>query len=339
MNNNHINTIITGDCISVIQDVETNSVDLVITSPPYYKQREYGGIGFGNESSEEEYINNLLKVFSKCLRVLRNTGSIVFNLGDKYCEGSLSLLPYKFAISILRQFNVKLVNQVVWIKSNPTPRQDKHKLVQSTEPFFIFTKSDNYYFDYDAFMSHLDNFRIKSNSRQSNGIGKRYFELINQSDLSETERLKAKAELEKVINEVYNGEIESFRMKIRNIHSQPYGGQEGGRKIHIERDGFTIIRILGKGMRKDVIESPVECIKGNQHPAVYPMFVVQQFIKLLTKKGDTVLDPFCGSGTTCIAALNLNRDYIGIEINPNYVNYANERIKQFDHFNAEEILI
>lgn len=121
---------------------------------------------------------------------------------------------------------------------------------------------------------------------------------MEKSDLSEEEKRKAKLELVKVIGEVKTGKIESFRMKIIGIHSMPYGGQEGGRKIHIERDGFTIIRIHGNSIKRDIIESPVETIKGNIHPAVYPEFVIQEFLKLLTKEENIILDPFLGSGTT-----------------------------------------
>ena len=135
------------------------------------------------------------------------------------------------------------------------------------------------------------------------------------------------------------GELESFRMKIRNIHSQPFGGQEGGRKMHIEKHGFTIIRIYGKSLKKDIIESPVESIKGNQHPAVYPIFVIQQLIKLLTKENDIVLDPFCGSGSTCIAAKMLKRNYIGVEINPDYVNYSLERLSNTKDEQIEMVFV
>ncbi len=83
-------------------------------------------------------------------------------------------------------------------------------------------------------------------------------------------------------------------------------------------------------MKKDIIESPVEITKDNKHPAVYPTYIVQELIKLLSKEGDIVLDPFCGSGTTCIAAKTLNRNYLGIEINPEYVALANERLNQSD---------
>jgi site-specific DNA-methyltransferase (adenine-specific) len=60
---------------------------------------------------------------------------------------------------------------------------------------------------------------------------------------------------------------------------------------------------------------------------VYPIYIVQELIKLLSKEGDLVLDPFCGSGTTCLAARNLNRAYLGIEINPDYVALTNERLE------------
>ncbi len=333
------NRIITGDAFTVMPDIASNSVDLVLTSPPYFQQRNYGGVGIGNESSEQAYLDKLLHIFDECVRVVKETGSLVFNLGDKYDNGSLSLLPYKFAIQACDKFNLKLINQVTWSKLNPTPRQDKRKLVQSAEPFFIFVKSNEYYFNQDAFMSHRDEFKATSRSKPTEGMGKRYFDLIDSSDLSSEEKKLAKEELVKAIHDVRQGKIESFRMKIRNIHAEPFGGQDGGRKIHLERHGFTIIRILGKTMKKDVIESPVESIKGNEHPAVYPIYVVQQLIKLLSPEAALILDPFCGSGTTCLAAKQLRRRYIGIEINPNYVEYAERRLSETTDLQTEELFV
>jgi DNA modification methylase len=188
-------------------------------------------------------------------------------------------------------------------------------------------------------MAHLDFVKSAGKSKPTGNIGKRYFDLIDNSDLTSNEKKHAKRELEKVIGEVLRGDLESFRMKIRNIHAEPFGGQEGGRKIHLERDGFTIIRIIGKTMKKDVIESPVESIKGNEHPAVYPLYVVQQLIKLLTNEGDTVLDPFAGSGTTCVAAQLLKRKFIGVEINPDYVRYAKERLAETESIQMEMLLL
>jgi site-specific DNA-methyltransferase (adenine-specific) len=138
-------------------------------------------------------------------------------------------------LEALKRENVKLVNEVTWVKINPTPKQDQKKLVPSKEPFFIFAKSKDYYFDKNSFLDYLNVFRKNGSKKASSNIGKKYFELIEKSDLTDDEKRKAKDELVKVIEEVQSGKIESFRMKIRGIHSMPYGGQEGGRKIHIEK--------------------------------------------------------------------------------------------------------
>ena len=128
-------------------------------------------------------------------------------------------------------------------------------------------------------------------------------------------------------------------MKIKGIHAEAYGGQAGGRQIHIERDGFTIIRIHGKAMKKDIIESSVETIKGNFHPAVYPKYIIQEFLKLLTKEENIVLDPFMGSGTTGVVAKKMNRNFIGIEINSKYCDYATKRIIETQKTNIQEIIL
>ncbi len=322
--------ILLGDCLQVLKTIAAGSIDLIITSPPYFQQRDYGNgvFGIGNEENEADYLKNLLEVFIECVRVTKNTGTIVFNLGDKYLNGNLSLLPYKFAIQASENTDVSLINQLTWAKLNPTPRQEKRKLIQATEPFFIFAKSKDYRFDLDNYLSHLDSLNKNNRGKPSENLGKKYFELIENADLSETEKADAKTSLNEVIKEIHAGEIVGFRMKIRGLHKPAYGGQEGGRNNQIRNNGFTIIRILGNRMKKDIIESPVEITKDNKHPAVYPSYIVQELIKLLSKNDDLVLDPFCGSGTTCIVAKALNRHYLGIEINPEYVELINERLTE-----------
>lgn len=313
-----------------------NSVNLVITSPPYFQQRDYGCGGIGNETTEDEYINNLAPIFNECFRVVKSTGTIVFNLGDKYLNGNLSLIPYKFALKVLEDKKVFLINQITWVKTNPTPRQEHRKLIQSTEPFFIFAKTKDYCFKLNEFLSHLDR-KNKKIISVSSKIGEKYFDTIERSDLTQEEKANATRELEEVIKEVQLGKIESFRMKIRGIHKEACGGMEGGRNNQIRRNGFTIIKITGNAMKKDLIESPVEITKGNKHTAVYPLYIIQELVKLLSNSGDIVLDPFCGSGTTCVAGKNLGRKYLGIEINPEYVALSEERIKEAD--NHEEFFI
>jgi site-specific DNA-methyltransferase (adenine-specific) len=328
-----------GDCLEILPSLPPNSIDLVITSPPYFQQREYGengnNIGIGNEKTVEVYIENLLKVFRECVRVTKKTGTIVFNLGDKYIDGNLLLIPYRFAIETLKEKQVKLINEVSWIKVNPTPKQDPRKLISSKEPFFIFAKSKEYFFNKDAFLEYKGKYFNGSKKNGGNDIGKKYFEIIDKSELSLTEKSQAKKELMEIIKEAKEGKVESFRMKIRGMHALPYGGQSGGRLTQIENKGFTIIKIWGNSIRRDIIESTVETIKGNIHPAVYPEFVIQELIKLLTKENDVVLDPFLGSGTTAVVAKRLKRNYIGIEIHDKYIQYAKQRLAEVSSYTYE----
>lgn len=318
-----LNKIICGDSSELIKQIPGNTIDLVITSPPYFNQRDYGS-ELGNEDAVEKYIFALLKVFRECIRVIKPTGSILFNLGDKYNEGSLLLVPYRFAITATERFEVKLVNEITWVKSNPTPRQFKRRLVSSTEPFFHFVKTDKYKYFMDDFLRREEIPKINGNSGEN--VGKKYFELIEKSDLTTEQKNLARLRLTEVITEVRRGDIQGFRMKIRGIHAEPFGGQDGGRKIQLERNGFTIIRIHGNPLKKDVIQTPVESLKDCPHPAIYPVQIVEEFLNLLTEEGDIVLDPFVGSGSTAVGAIKKARHFIGFDINSNYCDYARDRI-------------
>jgi site-specific DNA-methyltransferase (adenine-specific) len=317
------NQIICGDCYDLIRRVPSASVQLVITSPPYYQQRDYGG-GVGNEATVEAYIEKLIALTRECVRVVHPTGSIVFNLGDKYEDSSLLLVPYRFAIAATERLPLTLVNAITWVKRNPTPRQFKRRLVSSTEPFFHFVKSDDYYYDYDAFMrSDADDEPL---STAGANVGKGYYALIERSSLSDAQKAQARAALDAVIQEVHDGAIAGFRMKIRGLHSEPFGGQAGGRQIQLTKNGFTVIRLHGNRMKRDVIEMAVESLKGRNHPTIYPVDLVKEFLYLLTRPGDLVLDPFMGSGSTAVACKLTGRSYIGFDLNADYCRAAEERL-------------
>ncbi len=315
-----VDQILSGDNLELIQQLPDCSIQLVITSPPYFQQRDYGG-GMGNETNVNEYIDTLLCLFRECVRVVSDDGNIVFNIGDKYQDSSLLLVPYRFALAATNTGLVRLVNEITWVKKNPTPRQFSRRLVSSTEPFFHFAKSDRYFYNPKAFLaeSHAPQ---HSNKKIGTNVGQRYFDLIDESDLSEAEKTVARIELAEVIQEVKRGKTQSFRMKIRGIHAAPFGGQMGGRTLQLKNKGFTIIRIHGNKLKRDVIETPVAAVKGNKHPAIYPMEVVEEFLHLLTPPGALVLDPFMGSGSTAVACKRLGRHYIGYDINAEYCEYA-----------------
>ena len=325
------NQILCGDAVSILKQFKNQSVNLVITSPPYFKQREYAGGEIGDEHTVDKYIDAIMEVFHECVRVLKDDGNIVFNMGDKYHNRSLLLVPFRFALKATEQENVRLVNNITWMKSNPTPRQFNRRLVSSTEPFFHFAKSDYYYYDVDAFQKEPKKEKnlseYKQNGKKSR-IGQSYKDNIEKSDLSLEEKNAAYEDLKNVIDEVKHGKIFDFRMKIRGIHSPAFGGQSGGRATQMEKKGYTIIRMRGKKLKKDVIVSSVKTSKGYWHPAVYPQSIIEEFIKLLSRVNDIVLDPFMGSGTTAVAAKKLDRDFIGIDISPEYVSMAQKRLKE-----------
>lgn len=260
-----IDQILCGDNIELIQNLPDCSIHLVITSPPYFQQRDYGG-GMGNEKDADEYIDTLLRLFRECVRVVRDDGSIVFNIGDKYEDSNLLLVPYRFAIAATETGLVKLVNEVTWVKRNPTPRQFRRRLVSSTEPFFHFVKSDDYFYDINAFLAG-ERYPKQLRKKVSSKVGQRYFELIAESDLSASEKNIARRELTEVIQEIKQGQIYDFRMKIRGIHSEPFGGQIGGRTLQLKNKGFTIIRMHGNKLKRDVIETPVATVSESGVPS------------------------------------------------------------------------
>lgn len=325
--NSLIDTIQCGDSAFLLKQFPDDSIDLVITSPPYYLQRDYNnsGIGVGHENTVEAYIDSLIEVFHEVVRVVKTTGNIVYNIGDKYLDSSLLLVPYRFAIRVTDLYPVRLVNDITWVKKNPTPRQFNRRLVSSTEPFFHFSKGDDYYYNRDVFFEEGNRER---HYEPSNRLGGKYRTLIERSDLSIQAKKKANESLDDVIEEVKSGKIQGFRMKIKGIHAEAFGGQEGGRKSQLDKNGFTIIRLHGKEMKKDMMSSTVESIPGIKHSAIFPAKIIKELIKLLCPKRGVVLDPYIGSGTTAVAAIEEERHFVGIDIDPLYCNLAKARIEK-----------
>ena len=321
-----LNKIVCGDSSCILKQIPDSTVDLVITSPPYYLQRSYGGGQTGEEWSIANYIDAVMEVFEECVRIVKDTGSIVFNMGDKYMGGELKLVPYRFAVEAVDRTKVDLINQVMWYKTNPTPRQYQKRFVQSTEPFFHFAKTTKYHYDLDEYNKARGIAPPAPTSKS--GSGTRYKAIIDESDLSPAEKQSARDALQEAVEEVKAGKISDFRMKIRGVHAPAFGGQAGGRQSQIENNGFTIIRMSGRPLHQDVIRCRVESLKWNDHPAIYPEQIVSMFIALLTPKRAVVLDPYMGSGTTAVAAKKAGRDYIGVDINPKYCEAAQKRVSE-----------
>ncbi len=157
------NKIFRGDSLTSLKTLPKNSIDCIVTSPPYYGQRDYGMDGqIGNEKKQEEYIENLVNIFNECKRVLKDTGSLWLNLGDKYNKGNLMGMPWRVALA-LQDEGWTLRNDIIWHKPNAMPHSAKNRLTTDHEYIFFFTKkAKDYYYDQDAIREEHKTFSADS---------------------------------------------------------------------------------------------------------------------------------------------------------------------------------
>lgn len=145
-----VNSIMRGDALSVLRELPSASIHCVITSPPYYMQRDYSSPHqIGNEDSPSEYVSNLSAVFSECRRVLKDDGTLWLNLGDKYQDGTLLGMPWRVAFA-LQADGWLLRSDIIWRKPNAMPSSVKNRPTTDHEYVFLLAKSQKYYYDIDA---------------------------------------------------------------------------------------------------------------------------------------------------------------------------------------------
>ncbi len=145
-----MDSIIEGDARFCLQGLPCASINCIVTSPPYYQQRDYSTpVQIGNEKSPDEYVQNLRAVFGECYRVLSNDGTLWLNLGDKYDDGELLGMPWRVAFG-LRQGGWLLRSDIIWHKPNAVPSSVRNRPTTDHEYIFLFAKSKDYYYDIDA---------------------------------------------------------------------------------------------------------------------------------------------------------------------------------------------
>ena len=139
-----------GDCVKVMADMQAESVNCCVTSPPYWGLRDYGVDGqLGMESSSDDYVANLVAVFREVRRVLRDDGVLWVNLGDTYYDKQLCGTPWKTALA-LQADGWYLRSDIIWSKPNPMPSSVKDRCTVSHEYIFMLAKSQRYYYDAKA---------------------------------------------------------------------------------------------------------------------------------------------------------------------------------------------
>lgn len=265
-----------GDCFEVLKILPNNSVDLIITSPPYADQRKstYGGI------SPDEYVEWFLPISKELLRVLNPKGTFILNIKEKVANGERHTYVMELIIEMRKQ-GWFWTEEFIWHKKNCFPGKWPNRFRDSWERLLQFNKTKD-------FNMYQDEVRLPMGDWAKTRL----------KNLSETDRQRD------------NSRVGSgFGKNVSNWV---------GRELAYPTNVLTM-----------ATES-----SNKKHSAVFPKELPSWFIKLFTKCGDVVLDPFLGSGTTSIAAFQLDRNSIGIEIQEEYyklaLNNINKQTKQYE---------
>lgn len=172
-----INHIYQGNAIQVSSQLEDSSIQSIITSPPYYRQRNYSEEEneneIGRENSIQDYLDNLVETFNRLRPKLKDNGLLWVNLGDKYIDKELQGIPWKFAL-LMKDNGWKLRSDVIWMKPNAMPSSVKNRPTTDHEYVFMFAKTNEYFYNADAIreehVTFSENFKMKGGR---NHFGKR----------------------------------------------------------------------------------------------------------------------------------------------------------------------
>jgi site-specific DNA-methyltransferase (adenine-specific) len=249
-----------GDCREELKKIESNSIDLIFTSPPYADSRKntYGGI------TPERYVQWFLPISAELLRVLKPTGTFVLNIKEKVVSGERHTYVIELILEMRKQ-GWLWTEEFIWHKKNSYPGKWPNRFRDSWERLLQFNKDKHFHMYQEEVMVPMGDW-----------AGRRL------KNLSETDKVRDPSR-------VGSG----FGKRIANW---------------IGRD---------KAYPTNVLHMATETSNRN-HSAVFPKDLPEWFIKLFTKKGDYVLDPFMGSGTTIFVAQRMGRNATGIEILPEY---------------------
>lgn len=328
--------LINADVIAGLRQLPDESAHCCVTSPPYWGLRDYGIAGqMGLEESPEAYVAHLVDVFREVRRVLLGDGTSWLNLGDSYATGGGAVgrspgggtqgerflrqgmintqpnrmplagfkskdligIPWRVAFA-LQADGWYLRSDIIWHKPNPMPESVTDRPTKSHEYLFLLAKSQRYYYDresiYEPFVS-------------DHGSG--------------------------------NGFARGPRLSFQNADGSARGNAEPWNPPSYNGSSFTKGKTagpranVGQGQRREASgrnKRSVWTISTQSFPeahfATFPEALVEPCILAGSPRGGMVLDPFSGSGTTGVVAVRHGRDYVGIELNPEYVAMSRRRI-------------
>lgn len=322
-----------GDALEVLKALPSASIDCALTSPPYWAKREYPEGGLGLEADFRDFIGALLRVVGELKRVLKPAGSLWLNVGDSYADKALLGIPWRIALAMTDTQGWVLRNDVIWHKIKSGMDNTRDRLGNVHEHVFHFVQQPrSYYYDADAIRSPARAARVvKGAVISATGVsGVRYRRQIELStEIDAAEKAGALRALDEALKDVAAGRISDFRMLIRGqqriTHSQ--GERVSGRARELRDLGFCVLRYHPNGSKPtdvwDIL--PEDTQKRAAHVAPYPIDLCRIPILATCPKGGSVIDPFCGTGTTLLAAAQLGRRSVGIDLSAEYLSAARER--------------
>jgi len=265
--------IILGDCLKELKKVESNSVDLIFTSPPYADSRKktYGGI------HPNKYNEWILPITDELLRVIKPKGTFILNIKEKIHDSE----RHTYVIELILEMRKRgwfWTEEFIWHKKNSYPGKWPNRFRDSWERLLQFNKQKHFNMYQEEVMIPIGEW--------AKG------------------RLKNLSEKDKIRDNAKNGS--GFGKNVSNWKKR------------------NLV------YPNNVIYLATECNNKN-HSAAFPDSLPEWFIKLFTKKGDTVLDPFMGSGTTIFVAREMKRNSIGIEILPDFYNMVKNKLEKLEN--------
>ena len=334
-----------GDCLEILRTLPEASVQTCVTSPPYFGLRDYGHAGqIGLEPTPAEYVAKMVEVFREVRRVLADDGTLWLNLGDSYnayngnrgrstsfqtaTEEALPSLPAGHGLTVKGLGNKQLLGipwrvafalqadgwylrqDIIWHKPNPMPESVRDRCTKAHEYIFLLSKSERYYFDSEA-MKEPSVGGLAGNTKPTKG-GRAYE--AGASEHRTAAGLHKWAERQRSRRDSFKRD-DSKRAEV--IPGQTVGTHRPDRP---ESDWD-----IEKRNRRSVWTVATRPYKG-AHFATYPPDLIVPCILAGSRPGDTVLDPFTGSGTTGAVAVQHGRRFIGCELNPEYIALAQARI-------------
>lgn len=316
-----------GDAITILRGMESESIHCCVTSPPYFGLRDYGIAGqLGLESTPDEYVSKLVAVFAEVRRVLRKDGTLWLNLGDSYWGGKGENGSSKARSTADERGYIQSAGTVQMSKRPQDGRQKtacmpesvRDRCTRSHEYVFMFAKSKKYFYDAAAIAEPAIYGEPNAPDKIASLYGQRY-----------TRRAK------------YPNSIEARKDRASMDHKSAPTPIKNGIRPHSDKQCGHSRRHAGFNDRWDSMEKGEQCSGmrnkrsvwriGPQpfpeaHFATFPEKLVEPCIFAGCPHGGTVLDPFCGSGTTGIVTLKSERQFVGIELNPEYIKMAERRI-------------